>query len=84
LTQSHGYAVISSPESTKEYDTITCAHCNSIVFLKKPGADAGGFCRQCMKGVCGKCADQGRCTPFERKLDAYERRMRFWDSLEGK
>lgn len=83
MSQARGYAVLSSPATTKEYDTITCAHCNSIVFLKKEGADPGGFCRHCMKGVCGKCADQGKCTPFEKKLAAYERRMRFWDRLSG-
>lgn len=83
MSQARGYAVLSSPEATKEYDTVTCGHCNSIVFLKKPGADPGGLCRHCMKGVCGRCCAIGKCTPFEKKLEAYERRMRFRDDLSG-
>jgi hypothetical protein len=27
-----------------------------------------------MKLICGKCADEGRCTPFEKKLDELEQR----------
>lgn len=83
MSQARGYAVLSSPEKTEEWDTITCAHCNANVFLKKEGCDPGGFCRHCMKGVCGPCVDQGKCTPFEKKLEAYERKMRFRQSLVG-
>lgn len=74
-----GYAVITDPLApTKEWDTFTCCHCNSIVNVKpfQAASDAGGWCARCAKPVCGPCADQGRCTPFEKKLDAYEARMR--------
>jgi len=64
----------------REWDTITCYHCNKIVRVKK---DPGGFCRICMKALCGPCADLGKCTPFEAKLEAYEKRMRFRTSLGG-
>ncbi len=74
-----GYAVIVEPGvPTREWDTITCAHCQRIVRVK---ADPGGFCRQCMKPTCGPCADKGTCTPFEKRLVAYEKRMRFRASL---
>lgn len=70
-----GYAVIVGPDApTKEWDTITCAHCNRIVRCR---TDPGGFCRCCMKPLCGPCADKGVCTPFEARLDAYEKRERF-------
>lgn len=34
--------------------------------------DVGGFCRLCMKPVCGTCCDRGTCVPFEEKLSQYE------------
>jgi hypothetical protein len=61
-----------------EFDTLTCEHCNVIVRVK---TDPGGFCRVCMRAICGRCADFGKCTPFEKKLDAYEKKMRFRASL---
>lgn len=76
-----GYMVITDPEApTKEFDTITCCHCNRVVRVK---ADPGGWCMQCMKGLCGPCADKRSCAPFEKKLEAYEKRERFRRSLEG-
>lgn len=62
-------------ETPREADTITCAHCNRVHIITKE--DAGGFCRQCMKALCGPCADLGRCTPFEKKLEQAEARDRF-------
>lgn len=74
MTQSKGYAVIVDPSApTREIDTITCFHCQRVVFLKVPGSDVGGFCRCCMKAICGPCADQGQCLPFEKKLEQYEK-----------
>jgi len=75
-----GYAFIVDPEApTKEYDTLTCAHCQFIMHIEKR-ADAenlGGFCRMCMRHICARCVDAGVCEPFERKLDEYERSMQF-------
>ena len=73
MTQPKGYMVIVDPgaaQVTREWDTITCHYCNRIVRVK---ADPGGFCRLCMRAVCGPCADQGSCTPFEKRLDEYEK-----------
>lgn len=75
-----GVGVVTDPAlgRAQEMDTFTCAHCQTIVFLhERDGsrkADQGGFCVPCFKPVCGPCADNGRCTPFERKLEQYERR----------
>jgi hypothetical protein len=82
-----GYAVIVDPSLPKpiEQDTFTCSHCSKIVFVKAtpnlPKPDIGGFCRLCMKNVCGTCADKGNCDPFEKKLERMEQRDRFRKSI---
>lgn len=84
-----GYAIVVSPDApVKELDTITCSHCQRVVFLRPTPdgrmQDQGGFCRVCMKPVCGPCADNGKCTPFEKKLEECERaaaRGRYLDAL---
>lgn len=59
-------------------DTITCAHCNRVVFTHDPmerriaDDDLGGFCLKCMKQTCGPCADVGECTPIEKRLELVE------------
>lgn len=82
MSQAKGYMVIVDPSAPdKEWDTITCCHCNAVVRCK---ADPGGFCRLCMKAVCGPCADLGACQPFEKKLEAMEKaaeRDRYLDEL---
>jgi hypothetical protein len=78
-----GYAVINDPDGPLvESDTITCSHCQRIVFMK-PGVtqDSGGFCRMCMKCICGPCVDVGSCTPFERKLEEFEYKSRFHEHV---
>ena len=74
-----GVGIIVDPSAPRaqEMDTFTCAHCQKIVFLHNQDgsrkADQGGFCIPCMKGVCGPCSDLGRCTPFEKKMEAMEK-----------
>ena len=62
---------------TFEADTFTCCHCNRVMHVKPraPMDEFGSMCRNCMKMVCPKCAD-GPCVPFEKKLEAMERRSR--------
>lgn len=98
MLRSQGYAIIVDPDApVREFDTITCAHCQRIVFLKPgparqgfdagdpknpcPDHDPGGFCRQCMQPTCGPCADAGVCTPFEKKLLQMERRDQLLRSI---
>ena len=80
MRRAQGYAITTEPgKGDVEEDTFTCAHCNSIVFVK-PFADPasfGGFCRMCMRHICGPCAGKHECTPFEKKLEEMERRDRF-------
>ncbi len=79
-----GYATVVEPgRATLERDTFTCCHCNSIVYvapLADP-SDMGGVCLLCTSGtrrglICPRCATAGGCSPFEKRLDAYERRGR--------
>jgi len=59
-----------------EHDTFTCNHCNKVVIVnagERP-EDIGGMCYMCMKLVCPHCVDAGACVPFEKKLEAIERR----------
>lgn len=76
MLRPQGYLVGVSEEGVvREADTFTCAHCQTIVVVK-PGASAsamGGWCRLCDKPVCPRCSS-GACVPFEKKLEAMERR----------
>lgn len=80
-----GYGVIVDPEApTIEFDTFTCAHCNSISVVQPPPAPmVGGFCRMCMKNICDTCCDNPTCVPFERKLEFAERKDRFFRALDS-
>lgn len=61
-----------------EKDSITCCHCNSVVFVDplKPVEEFTGWCMRCMKFTCRACMQNGECEPFERRLDQMERRAR--------
>lgn len=83
--RSGGSLIITDPDApTVEMDTVTCCHCNTIVLVgpRQDPADAGGFCRLCMKHTCGPCADLGTCTPFEAKLEKMEGRKVFLRGVE--
>lgn len=88
-----GYATVVDPDRPlQERDTVTCGHCQHVVFVK-PGTaltvyliydrDTGGwqeepgaFCRACMRPVCLACAAAGHCVPWERSLERSESRDR--------
>jgi hypothetical protein len=86
-----GYAIIVDPYQSqpKECDTFTCSHCNRVIFIKPrmDAADMGGFCTLCTKHICKLCAgsgergDDGKCIPFEKKMEAMERRDRLMRAL---
>lgn len=92
MIRPQGYAIIVDPRAgTIEHDTITCGHCQRIVWVK-PGSGAtvyivrtqthtyeepGAFCRCCMTSVCLACDRVGTCTPWERQMERMESRDRF-------
>lgn len=75
-----------------ERDSTSCGHCGSVIFVKPHTAStvylildrqtlqwreaSGAFCRVCMRPVCLTCHAHGRCTPWEKKLEAAEARDR--------
>lgn len=79
-----------------ERDTITCGHCQLVVFVK-PGTfsttylipqwlgpdkeEAGAMCRVCMRAVCINCHDKGNCVPFERQIEEMESKGQFLRSI---
>jgi hypothetical protein len=87
-----GYAVWTDPNLgvAKERDTFTCSHCNNIVFVKPQASatDMGGWCGMCAKAICKFCVtnserEQGKCLPFEKKMEAMERRDRLLRAVGG-
>ena len=73
-----GYMRISGPDGGgMEADVVTCSHCRKVIPVKP---DQGrsymrlDLCRQCMGHMCRGCAAQLRCEPFEKRLEAIERR----------
>lgn len=90
MRRAQGYMQVVDPDQPLlEWDTITCGHCSRIV-CTKPGTAAtvyliqhrdgrwtdepGAFCRVCMRPVCLRCHDLGRCRPLERWLAEVEAR----------
>lgn len=70
-----GYATLTEPFGrTREADTFTCAHCNSIRHVKPfcDPADLGGFCRGCSGVICEKCVG-GVCDPIMKKIERQEK-----------
>ena len=88
-----GYAVIVDPaQSMWERDSISCGHCQRVVFVKPGSAstvylvqqtvsawteEPGAFCRVCMRPICLPCHEVGRCRPWELMIEASEDRGRF-------
>lgn len=87
MPRAQGYAMIVGPERTAEADTITCAHCQRVVFLHNQDgtkkADVAVRCGMCDRLMCVPCAEKARCEPFEKKLEAIERRGRLIAAMGG-
>jgi hypothetical protein len=93
MLKPQGYLVVTHAEGlTLERDTISCGHCNRIVFVKPGHAstvylfpqvqgpdkeEMGAHCRQCDKAICLTCHDAGTCTPLLRRIEWMEARGRF-------
>lgn len=102
MRRPQGFAITADPGSDRplrEEDTITCGHCQALVFIK-PGTGAtvyrifdeeawtwreepGAFCRICMRAVCLQCHAYGGCLPWEKMLDRMEAKDRFVRSVLG-
>lgn len=74
-----------------ERDTITCGHCQKLVFVK-PGTvstvylipqllapdteEPGAGCSICRRAICLECYALGICHVWERKIDEMEAKGR--------
>ena len=89
MSRPRGYAVISDPALARpiERDTVTCNHCNAIVFCHdKQGRALHGVlvhCHGCGREICVKCAEQPKCTPLEKRLALIESRARLRSAVGG-
>lgn len=79
--RARGHVSITGPDGTIERETFTCAHCSQVVIIKLRATpeELGGRCHHCDAMVCPACVarDQGRCKPFEKRIEEYEARHRF-------
>lgn len=68
-----GYLVVTRDDGkVNEYRTATCGHCSYIIIYGRPPPAnplPGGWCGMCGKSICDTCCDDGKCTPFEKKLE---------------
>ncbi len=79
-----GYGVLNHPHYTREFDTVSCTHCNKafIVRSSDPNNKAvkGGWCGKCHAPTCPDCMKK-ECTPFLVKLKKMEARDRLMKEL---
>lgn len=75
-----GYGIITDPVSNtpEEIDSMSCGHCNKVVWMKpfQDGAAMGGRCTCCDKFICLSCVKKYRdegCVTLEQQLERYER-----------
>lgn len=68
----------------KTIPTYTCCHCNGVFRVPENAAEMG-FCQRCHHRECLECARklQGRCAPFEKKLEEYEQRQKLLAAVGG-
>ena len=96
MIRPQGHVSIVGDGIFQEYDTITCGHCNRIVMVKSGTGstvyflpqmagphkeEPGAMCRMCMRAICLKCHDEGRCYPLERRIEEMEARGRFLQAV---
>lgn len=84
MRQPQGYSIVTGPGTgAGEMDTFTCAHCNSVRFVKPmcPANEMPSVCHLCgdkhrPSFICEQCEGKG-CDPFEEKLKRMERKTHF-------
>lgn len=71
------------PDGSNRIPTYTCCHCNRVFVVPDNPAEMG-FCQRCHHRECIGCGTKlkGRCVPFEKQLERYERRQALFRQLE--
>ena len=75
MRKPHGNAIIIEPgQKDRERDTFQCPHCGNHVRIKPTSSLTDlTYCRLCYRPHCGG-VNCWECVPFEKKMEAYERR----------
>jgi len=67
-----GYFEVTDPEKgVIKGDTLQCGHCGRHFAVRPGSGTKRGWCLKCMKVTCGG-PDCVECTPFEKRLEAWE------------
>lgn len=69
----HGWVKMEDHNGAIECAVILCAHCQAVIFMTPKARANVAWCGRCKAIVCPRCHVDGRCTPFERRLDTLER-----------
>lgn len=67
-----GYLMIDDTASggeKRQYNTLTCVHCNSVVVLHPKRIRPRNWCRKCNAYVCDKAICIVECNPIKRDLE---------------
>ena len=78
LGMAKGFLIETGPYGSVTVETFTCSHCNRVgeVRGRQSHELLGVSCQACFALICPDCARVGLCEPFEKKLEAIERRSR--------
>lgn len=88
MLRPQGYSIVTDPEGPNwERDSITCVHCQRVIFVK-PGTgctvyqfpqvdgrvleEMGAWCSKCHKPVCLQCHEIGNCKPWAKVMEELE------------
>lgn len=77
-----GYLIIQSPAGRLEADTVQCGHCQTHYIVRPGSGKRRGFCTLCSRATCGAEACIP-CKPWEKRLEAVERRERLMTLLRS-
>lgn len=88
MAKAGGVLLFTTPEGrTREYATVTCGHCNSVVRIphREEGIDPEtvlAHCHACDQDICIDCHKLQRCIPIERWCELVEWRDRWMKEYE--
>jgi hypothetical protein len=86
-----GFSIDEGPLGTLVTETFSCCHCQRITELADTVSGAVpargapratttrqtvNMCHHCWKRVCDTCHADGRCRPWEKQCEEFERRVR--------
>jgi hypothetical protein len=77
IRRPHGVLLATHFDGTlEERDILVCCHCQYTWAVMPGSGRRRGWCIRCDALVCGKQRCMAECAPFERWLEAVERKAR--------